>query len=117
MTGNRFLEHGLQGSMIRRGNCHDNAEAESFFQLPMRQRIRRQNYATRDAARSDVFDYIEVFYNNKRRHSTNNKLSPEKLYQQRLESVKGNDSDSHQYWVRSMNFMSIVLIFLQYGKF
>ena len=55
-----------------------------------RERIRRQTYVTRDAARSDIFDYIEMFYNNKRRHSSNNQLSPvkyEERYQQRLLSV------------------------------
>ena len=86
-----FLKtHGLEGSMSRRGNCHNNAVAESFFQLLKRERIRRQTYATRDAARSDIFDYIEIFYNSKRRHSSNNQLSPvkyEERYQQRLLSV------------------------------
>ena len=86
-----FLKtHGLEGSMSRRGNCHGNAVAESFFQLLKRERIRRRTYATRDAARSDVFDYNEVFYNNKRRHRSKNQLSPvkyEESYQQRLLSV------------------------------
>jgi putative transposase len=80
----------LEGSMSRRGNCHDNAVAESFFQLLKRERMRRQTYATRDAARSDIFDYIEMFYNNKRRHSSANQLSPvkyEERYQKRLLSV------------------------------
>ena len=49
--------------MSRRGICHNNAVAESFFQLLKRERIRRQVYATREAARSDVFNYIEIFYN------------------------------------------------------
>lgn len=72
-----FLEiHGLKGSMSRRGNCHDNAVAESFFQLLKRERIRRRVYATRDDARSDVFEYIELFYNSKRRHGFNDQLSP-----------------------------------------
>ena len=52
-------EHGLVCSMSRRGNCHDNAVAESFFQLLKRERIKRKIYATRDAARQDIFDYIE----------------------------------------------------------
>ena len=69
-------EHGLEGSMSRRGNCHDNAVAESFFQLLKRERIRRHIYATREAARSDVFNYIEMFYNTRRRHGFNNQLSP-----------------------------------------
>ena len=63
-----FLKaHGLQGSMSRRGNCHDNAVAESFFQLLKRERIRRNIYPTRDKARNDIFDYIELFYNVRRR--------------------------------------------------
>ena len=60
--------HGLVCSMSRRGNCHDNAVVESFFQLLKRERIRRKTYDTRDAARHDIFDYIEFFYNTKRRH-------------------------------------------------
>ncbi|MBV4491594.1 IS3 family transposase [Pseudomonas oryzicola] len=63
-------------SMSRRGNCHDNAVAESFFQLLKRERIRQKIYATRDEARSDIFDYIEMFYNPKRRHSSAMQLSP-----------------------------------------
>ena len=86
-----FLKnHGLQGSMSRRGNCHDNAVAESFFQLLKRERIKRKVYSTRDEARSDVFDYIEMFYNSKRKHGSNNLLSPveyENRYQERLGSV------------------------------
>jgi putative transposase len=66
----------LVGSMSRRGNCHDNAVAESFFQLLKRERIKRRIYGSRDEARSDVFDYIEMFYNPKRRHGFAEKLSP-----------------------------------------
>lgn len=66
----------LVGSMSRRGNCHDNAVAESFFQLLKRERIKRRIYGNRDEARSDVFDYIEMFYNPKRRHGVAEKLSP-----------------------------------------
>jgi putative transposase len=86
-----FLKaHNLQQSMSRRGNCHDNAVAESFFQLLKRERIRRRTYVTREQARQDVFDYIEMFYNPKRRHSNNDRLSPvnyEKQYFERLVSV------------------------------
>jgi len=63
-------------SMSRRGNCHDNAVAESFFQLLKRERIRRRTYETRNQAREEIFDYIEVFYNRKRRHSFTNGMSP-----------------------------------------
>jgi putative transposase len=86
-----FLKtHRLVSSMSRRGNCHDNAVAESFFQLLKRERIRRRIYADREAARRDVFDYIEMFYNPKRRHSHTDGLSPlqfEQRYFNRLESV------------------------------
>ena len=82
--------HGLICSMSRRGNCHDNAVAESFFQLLKRERIRRKTYDTRDAARQDIFDYIEFFYNTKRRHGFNEGLSPvqyEKQNPVRLKSI------------------------------
>ncbi len=69
-------QHNLEASMSRRGNCYDNAVAESFFQLLKRERIRRRTYLTREAARQDVFDYIEMFYNPKRKHTNNGMLSP-----------------------------------------
>jgi putative transposase len=72
-----FLKaHGMMCSMSRRGNCHDNAVAESFFQLLKRERVKRKIYLTREHARADIFDYIEVFYNPIRRHSSNQGLSP-----------------------------------------
>jgi putative transposase len=69
-------QHNRDASMSRRGNCHDNAVAESFFQLLKRERIRRRTYPTREAARQDVFHYIEMFYNPKRKHTNNGLLSP-----------------------------------------
>ena len=74
--------HDIVCSMSRRGNCHENAVAESFFQLLKRERVKRRIYLTRDQARSDVFDYIEMFYNPKRRHSSNGRLSPVEFEQQ-----------------------------------
>lgn len=72
-----FLKtHGLMGSMSRRGNCHDNAVAESFFQLLKRERIKRRIYPTRESARLDIFNYIEMFYNTKRQHGSNGGLPP-----------------------------------------
>ena len=62
--------------MSRRGNCHDNAVAESFFQLLKRERIKRRVYNSRAQARQDVFDYTEMFYNPIRRHSHAANLSP-----------------------------------------
>jgi len=71
-----LAQHNLEPSMSRRGNCHDNAVAESFFQLLKRERVRRRTYLTRDAARQDIFEYIEMFYNPKRKHTNNGMLSP-----------------------------------------
>lgn len=86
-----FLKvNGLEGSMSRRGNYHDNAVAESFFQLLKRERIKKKIYSTRDDARADIFDYIEMFYNCKRKHDSNKLLSPveyERRHVQRLGSV------------------------------
>lgn len=70
-------EHNLLPSMSRRGNCWDNAVAESFFSSLKKERIRKRIYKTRDIARADVFDYIEVFYNRSRRHSHLGGISPE----------------------------------------
>ena len=54
-----FLKsHGLEGSMSRHDNCHDNAVAESVFTLLTRERIKKKIYGTREEARSDIFDYI-----------------------------------------------------------
>ena len=52
--------------MSRRGNCDDNAVAESFFSNLKKERIKRKIYATREEAKSEIFEYIEVFYNRKR---------------------------------------------------
>jgi putative transposase len=69
-------EHDIVCSMSRRGNCHDSAAMESFFQLLKRERIKRRIYSNHDEARADVLQYIEMFYNPKRRHSSNDGLSP-----------------------------------------
>lgn len=83
-------EHNLEASMSRKGNCHDNAVAESFFSLLKTERIKRKIYKTRSDARADVFNYIEFFYNPTRRHSSNNGVSPveyEALYYRELSAV------------------------------
>ena len=86
-----FLKsHNLVASMSRRGNCHDNAVAERFFQLLKRERLRRQIDPTGDLARSDVFLYIKMFYSPRRLHVTAEGLSPvefERCQSQRLKSV------------------------------
>ena len=68
--------HGIECSMSGRGSCYDNAPVESFFSLLKRERIRRQTYPTREAAKSDIFDYIERFYNRQRRHAYLGYVSP-----------------------------------------
>jgi putative transposase len=62
--------------MNRRGNCYENAIAESFFSSLKKERVKRRVYATREEAKSEIFEYIQVFYNRKRRHSYLNQLSP-----------------------------------------
>jgi putative transposase len=71
-----LVQHNLEASMGRRGNCHDNAVAESFFHLLKRERIRRRTYLTREAPRQEMFDHIEMFYNPKRKRTNNGMLSP-----------------------------------------
>lgn len=68
--------HGIVCSMSRKGDCWDNAAMESFFSSLKTERTARTTYRTRDQARADVFDYIERFYNPRRRHSTLGYLSP-----------------------------------------
>jgi putative transposase len=78
--------HGIQCSMSARGHCYDNAPVESFFSLLKRERIRRRTYRTREEAKADVFDYIEVFYNRRRRHATLDYLSPVEFENQAMKA-------------------------------
>ncbi len=71
--------------MSRRSSCHDNAVAESFFQLLKRETIKRKSYTTREEARMDIFEYIEMFYNIKRQNGSNSQLSPVK-YENNMKS-------------------------------
>jgi putative transposase len=68
--------HGVVCSMSRSGNVWDNAAMESFFSSLKTERTARRLYRTRDEAKADVFDYIERFYNPKRRHSRIGYMSP-----------------------------------------
>mgnify|MGYP003347423373 CR=1 FL=1 len=81
-------DHGLKSSMSRRGNCHDNAVAEAFFST-LKAELGERFDSTGDA-KDRLFDYIEVFYNRQRRHSTIGNVSPamhEKLYAARPEAA------------------------------
>jgi putative transposase len=71
-----MAEHGIACSMSRAGNCWDNAATESVFSSLKTERTARKTYRTRDAAKADVFDYVERWYNPQRRHSTLGYLSP-----------------------------------------
>jgi len=72
----RLATYGMRGSMSRKGNCWDNAPTESFFNSLKNERVHGVRYATRDEAASDLFQYIAVFYNRSRRHSSLGYLSP-----------------------------------------
>ena len=67
---------GMQTSMSRKGNCWDNAVAESFFATLKKQAVYGERFLTRHKAQQAIFEYIECYYNRIRRHSTNGWLSP-----------------------------------------
>lgn len=83
-------ENNLEASMSRKGNCHDNAVAESFFSLLKTEWIKRKIYFMREEARMDIFNYIEFYYNSSRRHGHNGGPAPadfEKQYYEKLLAV------------------------------
>jgi putative transposase len=69
-------EYGITQSMSRKGNCWDNAVAESFFHTLKVELVNQNKFKTREEAKDAIFEYIEVFYNRIRAHSTNDYLSP-----------------------------------------
>ena len=73
---NELARNGIDCSMSGTGNCYDNAVVESFFGVLKRERVIRVRYRNRDEARADLFEYIEVFYNRKRRHGYLGNISP-----------------------------------------
>lgn len=79
----------IKPSMSRRGNCHDNAVAESFFANLKKEKTRRQQYRTRNDARAAMFEYIEMFYNPKRRHTHNGRVAPTVYEQRYFKQTKG----------------------------
>jgi putative transposase len=72
----KLAEYGMVCSMSRKGNCWDNAPTESFFNSLKNEWVHGTRYASREAAIADLFEYIEVFYNRSRRHSTLQSKSP-----------------------------------------
>jgi putative transposase len=79
---NELKKYGIKPSMSSTGNCYDNAVVESFFGALKRERVNRVRYRTREQARADLFEYIEVFYNRKRRHSYIGNISPDDFERQ-----------------------------------
>jgi transposase InsO family protein len=80
-----LTQHGIQPSMSRKGNCWDNAVAESFFHTLKTELIYLEDFDTREQAQTAVFEYIEVFYNRQRCHSANGYLAP-LVYEQALKT-------------------------------
>ena len=74
-----LAQHGIECSMSRRGDCYDNAAMESFFATLKTELVYHEHYATLQQARQSIFEYVEVFYNRKRRHSSLGYLSPEQF--------------------------------------
>jgi putative transposase len=77
-----LARHGFRCSMSRRGNCLDNAPMESFFGSLKTELVHRTAFPTREAARRAVFEYVEAFYNRRRRHSALGFLTPARAYEQ-----------------------------------
>ena len=75
-------------SMSRRGNCYDNAVAESFFKTLKKELVRKHIFLTREIAKSKIFEYMEMFYNAKRRHSYLGYISPNEFEKRYNNSVK-----------------------------
>jgi len=79
-----LAQHGCIGSMSKKGDCWDNAVAESFFHTLKVELIRKETFRTREEARQAIFEYIEIYYNRKRAHSTLGYLSPFEYEKQKL---------------------------------
>ncbi len=111
--GSQYCSHAFQkmltnyqmkSSMSRKGNCWDNSVAESFFGSLKTERVYDSRYSTREEAKSDVIDYIEMFYNSNRRHSYFGYITP-------MECGPGhNVCKSHVMWKRPANRSSTVPI-------
>ena len=76
-------------SMSRWGDCNENAAVEGFLQILKPQRIKRKTYDSREEAKADVFDHIEMFQNHVRRHGNNDRLSPVKIERQYFDRQAG----------------------------
>lgn len=85
----KLAQHSITASMSGTGNCYDNAVMESFFHTLKTEHVYFERYQTREQAKNSIFEYVEVFYNRQRRHSTLNYKTPlafEENYQQQFAS-------------------------------
>ncbi len=87
----KLAEYSMVCSMGRKGNCWDNAPSESFFNSLKNERVHGARYATREEATADLFEYIEVFYNRSRRHSTLQSKSPVQFLQEWISTQPGQN--------------------------
>jgi putative transposase len=77
-----LARHGITQAMSRKGDCLDNAPMESFFGSLKNELVHRTSFPTREAARRAAFEYVEGFYNRRRRHSALGFLTPARAYEQ-----------------------------------
>jgi putative transposase len=90
----KLNDYGMTASMSRKGNCWDNAPSESFFNSLKNERVHGAAYASRESAQADIFEYIEVFYNRSRRHSTLGYTSPIQYLQDWINSQSDEPAKS-----------------------
>jgi putative transposase len=88
----KLAAYGMRCSMSRKGNCWDNAPTESFFNSLKNERVHATRYRTHQDAKTDLFEYIEVFYNRSRRHSSLGMVSPERFLRDWIKAQQTNDA-------------------------
>ncbi|MGH3610102.1 MAG: IS3 family transposase [Pseudonocardiaceae bacterium] len=86
---------GIARSMGSRGDCFDNAVAESFFATLKKELVHRRSWPEREELRREVFDYIEIFYNATRRHSTLGMVSPARYEDESISLKQLNDINNN----------------------
>lgn len=88
----KLAAYGMRCSMSRKGNCWDNAPTESFFNSLKNERVHATRYRTHQDAKADLFEYIEVFYNRSRRHSSLGFVSPEQFLRDWIKARQTRDA-------------------------
>ena len=82
-----LAKHGVVPSMSRKGNCYDNAAMESFFHSLKTELVKHEHYRTHEQAKASLFDYIEIFYNRQRLHSTIGYMTPSDFERRNTEAA------------------------------